>query len=198
FSLLSSDSNSFMFRWSCSDGPELIHELEMTKVALEFRFLDVWINSLASCSITVQVVNYISTYISYISVDYISVDYISCSTTSRSYYASSRSFFRMDLLDRGQLMIKYKCACIFLCFFDIFQTFLTSLTINFTNYCNYLMHFVKIFFTNYCNYLMHFSMPTFIGVKISPNINVSALFNRNHLVLFFTSWFLTFLCHILS
>ncbi|KAL5651932.1 hypothetical protein ACJX0J_037390, partial [Zea mays] len=33
---------------------------------------------------------------------------------------------------------------------------------------------------------------------IASFINVSALFNRNHLVLFFTSWFLTFLCHILS
>ncbi|KAL5681427.1 hypothetical protein ACJX0J_007812, partial [Zea mays] len=138
----------FMFRWSCSDGPELIHELEMT----------------------------ISDYI-----------------------------FRMET----------KCArCIMI----------TSLTINFTNYCNYLMHFVKIFFTNYCNYLMHFlSLAlTFLDCRvytliskekeflhheqvfhtddpvIASFINVSALFNKNRLVLFFTSWFLTFLCHILS
>ncbi|KAL5652877.1 hypothetical protein ACJX0J_038335, partial [Zea mays] len=113
----------FMFRWSCSDGLELIHELEIT----------------------------ISDYI-----------------------------FRMET----------KCAR-------------TSLTVNFTNYCNYLMHFVKIFFTNYCNYLM-ISVYTLISkekefphheqvfhtddpviASLSPNINVSALFNGNHLVLFF-------------
>ncbi|KAL5651501.1 hypothetical protein ACJX0J_036959, partial [Zea mays] len=37
--------------------------------------------------------------------------------------------------------------------------------------------------------------------RIGVLMNVSALFNRNHLVLFFISWFLTFFsrgCHILS
>ncbi|KAL5658820.1 hypothetical protein ACJX0J_031983 [Zea mays] len=81
---------------------------------------------------------------------------------------------------------------------------MTSLTINtlFTNYCNYLMHFLEesknlhgqVYtliskekeFPHHEQVFMK-SMPTF-----GELINISALFNRNHLVLFFTSWFLTF------
>jgi hypothetical protein len=73
-----------MFRWSCSDGPELIHELEMTVNendhrymfrCLEFRF------QITFCA-----------------------DYYEAHTTSRSYYASSRSFLSINV-NTGQLTL---------------------------------------------------------------------------------------------
>ncbi|KAL5664923.1 hypothetical protein ACJX0J_025031, partial [Zea mays] len=82
-------------------------------ILLLFEFLVYFLENEYASPFVCPLGNYISIYIlNYISVDYISLDN---STTSRSYYASSRSFLSINLntghrMDLLLLMIKYKCA----------------------------------------------------------------------------------------